>query len=163
LNDGVNLERLEVLLPKALGVTWVNAIGSPSVVCFQTCTYVRQLESLVTRWQSGDHSILQPVAAYPFMVLSMMQIELRKEAGRKELELLGQSSGARVAAGGNNMFQPLQTPKEPGEGVAASRARPSRHGASKRVGVDVGGVTESPAVTARLGDMRRDFEAEEET
>ena len=69
------------------------------------CTYARQLESIATRWQSGDHSMLQPVAAYPYMVIAMIQTEVKKEAGRKELELLGQSSAARVVAGGNAVFQ----------------------------------------------------------
>ena len=54
---------------------------------------------------SGDHSMLQPVAAYPCFVVGMIQVEVKKEAGRKELELLGQSSGARVAAGGNDWAQ----------------------------------------------------------
>ena len=49
--------------------------------------------------------MLQPVAAYPFFAVSNILVEVKKEAGRKELELLGQSSGARSAAGGSDMFQ----------------------------------------------------------
>jgi hypothetical protein len=92
-------------MPKALGVTWAAALGSPSIPLSQVVTYARQLESVATRWQSGDHSMLQPVAAYPYMVLGMIQVDLKKEAGRKELQLLGQSSAARNAAGSSDMFQ----------------------------------------------------------
>ena len=49
--------------------------------------------------------MLQPVAAYPHMALGMIVVEVKKEAGRKELELLGQSSAARNAAGSNDVFQ----------------------------------------------------------
>ena len=90
-------------MPKALGVTWAAALGSPSTPVYQACTYVRQLESVAARWQSGDHGMLQPVAALPYMPLGMTMIEVKKEAGRKELELLGQSSAARAAAGDGMM------------------------------------------------------------
>ena len=105
LNDNPTLERLEALMPKALGVTWAAALGSPSIPLLQACTYARQLESVAARWQSGDHGMLQPVAAYPHMALAMHAVEVKKEAGRKELELLGQSSAARNAAGGSDVFQ----------------------------------------------------------
>ena len=49
--------------------------------------------------------MLQPVVAYPCFVVGMIQVEVKKEAGRKELELLGQSSGARSAAGGSDWTQ----------------------------------------------------------
>ena len=105
LDDGVGIERLEALMPKTFGITWAAALGSPNTPLYQACTYARQLESVVARWQSGDHSMLQPVAAYPFMVVGMIILEVKKEAGRKELDLLGQSSGARVAAGGSDWAQ----------------------------------------------------------
>jgi hypothetical protein len=105
LNDNITLERLEALMPKALGVTWAAALGSPAIPLHQACTYARQLESVAARWQSGDHSMLQPVAAYPWMALGMIVVEVKKEAGRKELELLGQSSAARTAAGGSEWAQ----------------------------------------------------------
>ena len=105
LCDGTTLERLEALMPKVFGITWAAALGTPNTALAQVCTYVRQLESVAARWQSGDHSMLQPVAAYPFMAVGMILVEVLKEAGRKELELLGQSSGAHHAAGGNDVFQ----------------------------------------------------------
>jgi hypothetical protein len=105
LHDGLDIERLEALMPKTFGVTWAGALGSPTIPLIQTCTYVRQLESVATRWQSGDHSMLQPVVAFPFFALAMIQVEMKKEVGRKELELLGQSSGARAAAGSNDWAQ----------------------------------------------------------
>ena len=105
LNDGIGIERLEALMPKTFGITWAAALGSPGIPLSQVVTYARQLESVAARWQSGDHSMLQPVAAYPYMVLGMIQVEVKKEAGRKELELLGQSSAARNAAGSSDVFQ----------------------------------------------------------
>jgi hypothetical protein len=100
LNDGIDLEQLEVLMPRSLGVTWAVALGSASTILSQTCTYVRQLESVVVRWQNGDYSMLQPVTANPFFVTIAIAASVKKEAGRKELELLGQSSAARNATGG---------------------------------------------------------------
>jgi hypothetical protein len=105
LNDNITLERLEALMPKALGVTGAAALGSPSTPLPQACTYVRQLESVAARWQSGDHGMLQPVVAYPQMAVGMIMVEVKKEAGRKELELLGQSSAARNAVGSSDVFQ----------------------------------------------------------
>jgi hypothetical protein len=46
--------------------------------------------------------MLQPVVAYPDIAIGMIMVEVKKEAGRKEVELLGQSSGARSAAGGSD-------------------------------------------------------------
>jgi hypothetical protein len=105
LNDGVDLERLDALMPKALGVTWAAALGSPNLPLYQACTYARQLESVAARWQNGDYGMLQPVVAFPVWVVVMIQTEVKKEAGRKELELLGQSSAARTAVGGSSVWQ----------------------------------------------------------
>lgn len=92
-------------MPKTFGLTWA-ALGTPSAVLHQACTYARQLGSVAARWQSDDHSVLQPVAAYPHTALAMILVELKnKEAGRKELELLGQLSGVRAAAGSSDVFQ----------------------------------------------------------
>jgi hypothetical protein len=38
----------------------------------------------------ANHGMLQPMAAYPCAGLGMFQIEVRKDAGRKAVELLGQ-------------------------------------------------------------------------
>jgi hypothetical protein len=105
LNDNTTLERLEALMPKPFGITWAAALGSPNFPLYQACTYARELESVAARWQSGDHSMLQPVAAYPYMAVGMIAVEVKKEVGRKELELLGQSSAAWQAAGGSAVFQ----------------------------------------------------------
>ena len=37
--------------------------------------------------------MLQPVVAYPFMAVGMIVVEVKKEVGRKELELLGSRAG----------------------------------------------------------------------
>ena len=101
LNDGVDFERLEVLMPKALGLTWAAALGTPNLPVYQTCVYARQLESVAARWQHGDYVMLQPVVPMPFFALAMIAGEVKKEVGRKELALLGQSSAARNVAGGS--------------------------------------------------------------
>jgi hypothetical protein len=82
-------------------VRWTHVCdrSAPQACTDQACTYARQIESVAARWQSGDHSMIQPVAAMPHMVLGMIQVKVKKEAGRKEL--LGQSSAAR----GNDAFQ----------------------------------------------------------
>ena len=46
-----------------------------------------------------------PVAVHPCMAVCMIAVDVKKEAGRKELELLGQSSGARAAVGGSEWLQ----------------------------------------------------------
>ena len=105
LNDGIGIERLEALMPKTFGITWAAALGSPNVPLHQACTYTRQLKYVAARWQSGDHSMLQPMVALSFMIVGMIQVEMKKEAGRKEPELLGQSSGAHSATGGSDWAQ----------------------------------------------------------
>jgi hypothetical protein len=105
LNDGTTLERLEALMPKVFGITLPATLGVPNVPLYQACTYARQLMSVATRWQSGDHSMLQPVAGLPRRAVSMIMVEVKKEVGRKELELLGQSSAAHIAAGGADWTQ----------------------------------------------------------
>jgi hypothetical protein len=99
LNDGISLERLDALMPKALGVTWDAALASPNMPMCQACTYARQLESVAARWQNGDFGMLQPAVAYPHMVLALIMGEVKKKSGHKELELLGQSSAAHHVAG----------------------------------------------------------------
>ena len=35
LNDGIDFERLEALMPKALGITWAAALGSSNMILHQ--------------------------------------------------------------------------------------------------------------------------------
>ena len=105
LNDDVLLERLEAIMPNAFDITWTAAFAHPNVILYQTCTYARQLESIVARWRNGDHSMLQPVVADAAMAVAMIGTEMKREAGRKQLELIGQSSGALYVAGSANVFQ----------------------------------------------------------
>jgi hypothetical protein len=53
-----------------------------------------------SRRRDGAAAIYQadvypPAAAHPCVVVGMVAVEMNKEVGRKELELVGQSSGAR--------------------------------------------------------------------
>ena len=73
-------------MPNALGMSWAAAFGTTSAVMAQTHTYFRQLESVVARWEgASDFSVLQPVAPWPAMVLTMLSIEAMKTAGQKEV------------------------------------------------------------------------------
>jgi hypothetical protein len=45
------------------------------------------------------------VVALPYMVVGMIQAEVKKRVGRKELALLGQSSVAWQAGGGSDWSQ----------------------------------------------------------
>jgi hypothetical protein len=51
--------------------------------------------------------MMQPVTPIPFMTIGMIALEVKKEAGRKELELLGHSSAACAAAGSGDYCVPM--------------------------------------------------------
>ena len=86
LRESVPPERFDALMPNALGMSWVAALGSTSVVMLQTHTYFRQLESVVARWEaSSDFSVLQPAVPYPCWALMMLHLEQTKAAGQKEV------------------------------------------------------------------------------
>jgi hypothetical protein len=63
------------------------------------------IESVAARSHNRDRGMLQPVAAYPYMGVGMLGLEVKKEAGRKQLEVLGRSSAARSATGGHALWQ----------------------------------------------------------
>jgi hypothetical protein len=141
LRDSVPPERFDALMPNALGMPWGAALGTLSVVMFQTQTYFRQLESVVARWEGASNfSVLQPAVPCPLMTLSMLEVEAMKAAGQKEVclsnntrccmrstprcdptedvfacetrpqvELLGVSSGSRIAKGSMDTFQGSDT------------------------------------------------------
>ena len=80
--------------------------------------YTGELESLLSRWSAGDHSLLQPVmsspAGRPLVVLSTMMM---KSAGAKELELLGLSGSSGMVTGTS------AAGRAAAEALAAGRAR----------------------------------------
>ena len=86
LRDSIPAVRLDALMPNALGMSWVAALGTTAAVMSHTQTYFRQLESVVARWEAtSDFSVLQPVVPWPSMVLTMLGIEAAKTAGQKEV------------------------------------------------------------------------------
>ena len=86
LRDSVPATRFDALMPNALGMSWVAALGSTSVVMLQTHTYFRQLESVVARWEAtSDLSVLQPAVPWPNFALGMLAVEMTKTAGQKEV------------------------------------------------------------------------------
>ena len=79
-------ERFDALMPNALGMSWAAALGTTTVVMWQTQTYFRQLESVVARWEgASDFSVLQPAVPWPHMALAMLAVEAIKAAGQKEV------------------------------------------------------------------------------
>ena len=110
LSESIRPERFDELMPSALGVPWGTAIrslgiGSTSKILLHAQHYARQLESVVARWDASDFGVMQPVAPCPMMALAMFIIEISKVLGQKELDLLGESSGASTARGGSDWAQ----------------------------------------------------------
>jgi hypothetical protein len=100
LREDVQIDKLEEYMPNALGVPWKALIGTTSITYAHAQTFVRQLESIVERWEGGvDLGLLQPVAPWPHGPLSIIFIMLKQMISKKELELLGVSSGTGAASG----------------------------------------------------------------
>ena len=86
LRDSVPAARFDALMPDALGMSWVAALGTTAAVMTQMETYFRQLESVVARWEAtSDFSVLQPAVPWPHMALAMLMVEMTKSAGQKEV------------------------------------------------------------------------------
>jgi hypothetical protein len=60
---------------------------------------VAQFESLVGRWEEERYDLLQPDSPGLHLVMMFLIIEQIKDVGKKEVELVGMSSGSRTAAG----------------------------------------------------------------
>jgi hypothetical protein len=105
LGESIRPERFDELMPKAFGVSWGAAFGSTSRVLGHTQHYARQLESVVARWDASDFGMMQPVAPCPMRGWGMFSLELITLVGQKELDLLGESSGASTARGGSDWAQ----------------------------------------------------------
>ena len=91
--------RLDPLLP-GIGRDWASLLGSLTNLYYQLPVYAGQFESLAARWEEERFDLLQPDLPGPHHILMFLTIEQLKDVTAKELQLVGVSSGMRVAAGG---------------------------------------------------------------
>ena len=99
LNEGIAPARLDSSLP-GIGRDWTSYIGTLSQVYFDVRVYAAQFESLVGRWEEERYDQLQPDSPGQHLVMMFLLTEQLKDVGKKEVELVGMSSGSRTAAGG---------------------------------------------------------------
>jgi hypothetical protein len=99
LNDSIAPARLDPLLP-GIGRDWTSLCGTLSGVFFDVRVYVAQFESLAGRWEQECYDLLQPDLPGQHQVMMFILTEQLKDVGKKEVELVGMSSGSRSAAGG---------------------------------------------------------------
>ena len=99
LNEGIAPARLDPLLP-GIGRDWTSYIGTLSNVYFTMRVYAAQFESLAGRWEEERYDLLQPDSPGLHIVMMFLILEQIKDVGKKEVELVGMSSGARAVAGG---------------------------------------------------------------
>ena len=64
--------------------------------------YTAQFESLARRWEEERYDLLQTDSPGSQIVMMFIIIEQLKLVGKKELELVGVSSGARAAGGASD-------------------------------------------------------------
>ena len=98
LNEGIAPARLDPLLP-GIGRDWTSYFGSMSNLFFTMRVYAAQFESLAGRWEEERYDLLQPDIPGLHVVMLFLIVEQMKDVGKKEVELVGMSSGARVVAG----------------------------------------------------------------
>jgi hypothetical protein len=99
LREDVPIDKLDEYMPNVFDMSWKSLLGSSSMVYQHAHTYIRQLESIVARWEGEDLGMLQPVVPWPNAALLIMYIILSQMISKKELELLGVSSGTGAASG----------------------------------------------------------------
>jgi hypothetical protein len=98
LNEGIAPARLDPLLP-GIGRDWTSYLGTMSSVYLAGRVYAAQFESLVGRWEEERFDLLQPDSPGLHLVMMFLILEQLKDVGKKEVELVGMSSGSRSAAG----------------------------------------------------------------
>ena len=98
LNESLAPARLNPLL-SGIGRDWTSYIGTLSNVYFAVRVYAAQFESLAGRWEEECYDQLQPDSPGQHVVMTFLLTEQLKDVGKKEVELVGMSSGARTAAG----------------------------------------------------------------
>ena len=99
LNESIAPARLYSVLP-GIGRGWAELAGTLSVLYHELYVYAGQFESLLARWSEERFDLLQPNTPGLHHILQLLMIEQIKDVSKKELQLVGVSSGMRVAAGG---------------------------------------------------------------
>jgi hypothetical protein len=101
LNESLAPARLDALLP-GIGRGWTSLLGTLTALFHQLAVYVGQFESLATRWSEERFDLLQPDTGGLHHILLLLMMEQLKDVSKKEVQLVGASSGSRTAAGGLN-------------------------------------------------------------
>ena len=104
LNESLARARLDPLLP-GIGRDWTSYIGTVSSLYYDVRVYAAQFESLVGRWEEERYDLLQPDSPGLHVVMLFLIVEQIKDVGKKEVELVGISSGSRAAAGGADFMK----------------------------------------------------------
>jgi hypothetical protein len=99
LNEGIAPARLDPLMP-GIGCDWTSYSGTLAIVFHSVRVYVAQFESLAGRWEQERYDLLQPDSPGVHAVVMFLILEQLKDVGKKEVELVGMSSGSRSVAGG---------------------------------------------------------------
>jgi hypothetical protein len=99
LNESIAPARLDPTMP-GIGRDWTSYMGTMSHAYYDVRVYTAQFESLVGRWEEERYDQLQPDSPGQHLVIMFLLTEQIKDVGKKEIELVGMSSGARSATGG---------------------------------------------------------------
>jgi hypothetical protein len=99
LNESIVPTRLDPLA-SGIGRDWTSYMGTLSNVYVLVRVYAAQFESLAGRWEEERYDLLQPDSPGLHHIMMFWFVEQVKDVGKKEVELVGMSSGARSAAGG---------------------------------------------------------------
>ena len=104
LNESIAPTRLDSLMP-GIGRDWTSFMGSLTNTFLLLRVYAAQFESLVARWEQERFDLMQPDSPGSNMVLMFLILEQLKDVAKKEVELVGVSSGSRAAAGSNDFVR----------------------------------------------------------
>jgi hypothetical protein len=99
LNESVVTSLMDPLLP-GIGREWKPYVATLSGVFYDVCNYTAQFESLARRWEQECYDLLQPDSPGAQIVMMFIIVEQLKLVGKKELELVGISSGSNTVSGG---------------------------------------------------------------
>jgi hypothetical protein len=104
LNESMAPARLDPLLP-GIGRDWTSYSGSLSTVFWDVRVYAAQFESLVMRCDEDRYDLLQPDRPGSHLIMLFLTVEQMKQVSKKEVELVGMSSGSRVLGGSTNFMK----------------------------------------------------------
>jgi hypothetical protein len=102
LNESLAPAQLDPLLP-GIGRSWTSHLGSLSIMYQILRVYVAQFESLVGRWEQERYDMLQPDSPGLHLIMMFHTIEQMKQVSKKEVELIGMSSGSLAVSGSGTL------------------------------------------------------------